>query len=431
MKIKYSYFTVWAFSFFASISVLSAQNKVYVRSVIESLSSEKFHGRGYAFKGDSIAADFVSQEFMNLNLKNWTKDYLQFYTVSMNVFEGNVKVDFGKNYPSSSQSDAMQIAAYSSAIKGKFKIVSATDKMLEKKPDPSKINNKFIAVDMTQYASDEQKKKQWVQIIRNDSLGAKGYIVLNEKLNSYSAIQGCKKSPHTTIMLVKDSVSGTLKNIDIDIDSRFIDNYKTQNICGYIEGKLYPDSFFVIGAHYDHLGRMGKDYFFPGANDNASGVAMLLDLAQYFTAENNQSDYSIAFIAFSGEEIGLLGSFNFVENSLFDLNKVKIMLNLDMVGTGEDGFRFLGGEVFPEEFNKFETINNEKGYTKKMISGGISSNSDHYPFYEHGCKAMFIFGMGKSGRYHHHSDTLENLSLGGYENLFHLIVDYINLHNTK
>ncbi|MFA7402340.1 MAG: M28 family peptidase, partial [Bacteroidales bacterium] len=89
------------------------------------------------------------------------------------------------------------------------------------------------------------------------------------------------------------------------------------------------------------------------------------------------------------------------------------------------------GNAFPDEFEKFEQLNNRHQYLKKVVSRDASKNSDHYPFYEKGARAFFIYGMGKSGRYHHHSDTLDNMSLGGYTGLFKLITEYINLYNRK
>jgi len=435
------FLTVWIFVLPIFGFRASAQDSLYARRVIETLTSPEFHGRGYAFHGDSIAARFISAEFSRLQLKKWTNNYYQSYNnFSINVFEGHTKVDFGKNYPSSSQSDAMQIIPYSAETKGKFRIVSANDKML-KDTNAFKLNDKFVLVDMLKFTlvdtvklgqniTFNEKEDQWRKIIRRNSLNAKGYIVLNEKLGAYSPISGRTKSSHTTIYLLKDSVSGSLKKASIDLDARFIENYQTQNICGYVEGKLYPDTFFVFGAHYDHLGQIGESYYFPGANDNAAGVAMVMDLARHYSLPENRPDYSMVFIAFSGEEIGLLGSSHFVENAPFPLENVKMMLNLDVMGSGEDGFTFVCGQVFPEEFEKFARINEEKNYAPKLLAREASSNSDHAPFYKKGCKAMFIYGMGKTGKYHHPSDTLENLSLGGYNSLFRLIVDYIKLHDT-
>ena len=411
------------FLFFLRESNIFAQDSLYARQVIERLSSAEFHGRGYAFKGDSIAADYIAKEFQSYQLNKWDTTYFQHYTISMNVFEGNTKVDFGKSYTSFE----MQILAFSSSIKGDFPIVKVSKKMLkEDYSDKNFLADKMLAVDLTSF-KDENQRKKCLNIMTFNKLNAKGYIIIDKNLPPYSPVFGRMPLKHTNIRIVKDSIKKPLKKVSFDIESRYISEYQTQNICGFIKGKLYPDTFFVIGAHYDHLGQMGRDFYFPGANDNASGIAMLLDLARHYSLPENQPDYSIAFLAFSGEEIGLVGSSYYVEHPLFPLENNKMMLNLDMVGTGEGGFTFVCGLAFADEFKKFEELNNAKQYAPKLRQREAAPNSDHFPFYNKGCKTFFIYGMGKSGQYHHPSDTLENLSLGGYNNLFRLIVDYIKM----
>jgi Zn-dependent M28 family amino/carboxypeptidase len=80
---------------------------------------------------------------------------------------------------------------------------------------------------------------------------------------------------------------------------------------------------------------MGEDTYFPGANDNASGISLLMNLAKYYAA--NPQEYSIGFICFAGEEAGLVGSHYFTENPLVSLKKVRFLLNTDLAGTGEEG----------------------------------------------------------------------------------------------
>lgn len=410
---------------------LYGQDSLYARQVIATLSSPEFHGRGYAFKGDSIAGEYIRNEYKKYNLLELKEDFFQYYTLSMNIFEENITLDFGKSYPSSGFSDILQIVPYSPTIQGTFKVIKGSKKMLNSKWNTAKTKDKFVCVDMTLYESNKEIKNSWLYAIYSNSLQAKGYIVLEKEISPIPLVYGRLTKSYTTAYLIKDSVKSPLKEVKVDIESHFVKRYKTQNVCGYIKGKLYPDTFFVIGAHYDHLGQMGKTYYFPGANDNASGTAMLLDLARHYSLPENQPDYSIAFLAFSGEEVGLLGSTYYVKHPLFPLENIKIMLNLDMVGTGEEGFAFVCGIPFADEYKKFEALNNEKNYAPKLLQRKATQNSDHYSFYNKGCKTLYIYGMGKSGEYHQSSDTPENLSLGGYNNLFRIIVDYINLSNKQ
>ena len=100
--------------------------------------------------------------------------------------------------------------------------------------------------------------------------------------------------------------------LNLNIDQKFLKNHQSKNVIGLIPSKRKNAKSLVFSAHYDHLGRMGKDIYFPGANDNASKHLMLVHLAKHFI--DNPSKYNIYFIAFAGEEAGLIGSRYFTEN---------------------------------------------------------------------------------------------------------------------
>jgi len=171
---------------------------------------------------------------------------------------------------------------------------------------------------------------------------------------------------------------------------------------------------------------MGENVYFPGANDNASGVAMILDLAKYFANLKEKPNYSIAFLFFSAEEIGLIGSKYFCENPLFEMRNIECLINLDMVGSGEKGITIVNGKVFDEEFNKFTEINGNKNYLKKIKARDKAANSDHYFFYKNNVKSFFIYTLGNYKEYHNIYDKSEELPLNEYENLFKLLIDYSN-----
>jgi Zn-dependent M28 family amino/carboxypeptidase len=128
-----------------------------------------------------------------------------------------------------------------------------------------------------------------------------------------------------------------LVELSIDVDNEYFKEYRTKNIAAFLQGET--DSFIVFSAHYDHLGEMGKGIYFPGANDNASGVALVLNLVKHFAKNKKKLKYSIAFLFFSGEELGLLGAKYYANNPLFPLSKIKFLVNLDMVGSGDKGIQ--------------------------------------------------------------------------------------------
>ena len=151
---------------------------------------------------------------------------------------------------------------------------------------------------------------------------------------------------------------------------------------------------------------------------------MLLNLATYYSKPENKPKYSIAFMAFCGEEVGLLGSKYYTENPLFPLKNIKFVFNMDIMGTGEEGITVVNGTVFQKEFDKLKAINTENKFIKDVKIRGKSANSDHYHFSEKGVKAFFIYSMGGIKAYHDIYDRPETLPLNEFENMFKLITKF-------
>src|SRR5690606_11631496 len=103
-------------------------------------------------------------------------------------------------------------------------------------------------------------------------------VLTTEKLTWSGATS---QIPHAAITIEVDSTYKAFSSIAVDIQAKFFEAYESQNVIGYVEGRR-NDSLIVLVAHYDHLGMMGKEAIFPGANDNASGIAMLLNLAKHY-----------------------------------------------------------------------------------------------------------------------------------------------------
>ena len=139
---------------------------------------------------------------------------------------------------------------------------------------------------------------------------------------------GRQKLNNQVIILKEEHVSEDM-NLEIDVEAKFIQNFESKNVAGYLPSGKKKAKTIVFTAHYDHLGGMGTEAFFPGANDNASGTAMLISMADYF--KENPLDFNILFVAFAGEEAGLLGSKYFVENNSMNLKDIEFLLNLDIM----------------------------------------------------------------------------------------------------
>ena len=191
------------------------------------------------------------------------------------------------------------------------------------------------------------------------------------------------------------------------------------------------DRLVIVGAHYDHLGHgasgslyTGEPAIHNGADDNASGVAGLLEIARTLKKSGaTGSDY--LFIAFSGEELGLYGSKQFVNSGLFDSTLTSYMVNLDMIGRLDSVQRKLivdGASSSPA----FDVLNKLSSDSLHIQAGGSGiGSSDHMSFYLEGIPSVHFF-TGTHGDYHKPSDDVEKLNVEGMASVVHIVVDLIN-----
>lgn len=188
------------------------------------------------------------------------------------------------------------------------------------------------------------------------------------------------------------------------------DEELTPNVVGMLPGR--GDDWVVIGAHYDHLRprSRGDDRIFNGADDNASGVAGLLELVAAFGELPEPNGASIVFIAFTGEEMGLLGSRYFVDHPPLPLERLRAVVNLDMISRGEPGLIFCeGGARSPWLRSLADRANARVGLTIRhdehpdWISG-----SDHFPFMQKGVPTLY-FGVEDHADYHRVSDHADRV----------------------
>ncbi len=366
------------------ISNFQAQDTTYARQVIKKLTSKELLGRGYVNDGVNKAAAYLSKEMKAIGLSKFGKSYSQTYTFPVNTFPGLMSIIL----------DGKELKA------GVHYLIEPSAKTL-------KTGYQLFKTDSVTYKANDGRREVPVQ------------VKLKKKLTYTVATE---TSDITTVELLKDSFPHELKNMDLIFENKFIPKFKCQNLCGYIKGTQQPDSFLVFTAHYDHLGAMGKNAYFPGANDNASGVSMLLNLAKYY--KKNPSKYSIAFIFFSGEEAGLLGSKYYSEHPIFPLSKIKFVTNLDLLGTGNDGIMVVNATVFKDQFAKLKQLNDDKSFVTQIKQRGKAANSDHYWFSEKGIPCFFIYTMGGIQAYHDIYDIEKTLPLTDYIDVCKLLIEF-------
>ncbi len=396
---------------------LSAQDRGYVHRIVRELSSPALHGRGYVRSGDIRAAVILEKEMKKAGLQAFNGDYVQRYSFSINSFPGKLTVKAGKKKLRPGYD--FVLAPSVTSMDETFNLHWIPDTV-------TTIESALKIMDTTGLSRSLVVAPSGIQsLYRTGFPGARGVIQLT-KGNVWWHVSGAREpSGKIALMMRESALSKETRHISIEVESEFLVDHEARNLIGYVPGTAEPDTFIVFIAHYDHLGRMGAKTLFPGANDNASGTATVLDLARYYAANPNRAYYSMAFILVSGEEAGLLGSFYNADNPLFPLSNIKFLINMDMVGTGSEGLSIVNGDLFPRAVDIFKQINSEKGYFANIRSGGESCNSDHCPYYRKGVPSVFLFTRGAENReYHNVYDTPERLPFTAYDQLFGIITDF-------
>lgn len=406
-----------------------SQDIKYARYLIDSLCSPSFYGRAFTNNGAQNASAFIADEFAKINLNKFKGSYFQDYHVSINTFSKEMNVEAGKKQLIAGIDYMVSLS--SPSVKGSYKVLKLDSNNIKNKGDIDKylkknLKKKVVLIDK-QNINDKELINLFNLLRSKNIFQSAGIAFINDGKLSWGASDGKKVNDYFRINLLRSALPKKVKRIKVNIEAEFLNDSETRNVVGYVKGKLYPDSFYVFTAHYDHLGQMGMDVYFPGANDNASGTAMVIDLARFFADDTaNRPDYSIVFALVSGEESGLYGSHYLADHPLFPLGNVKFLINLDMVGTGSGGITIVNGTKFEEQYKKLDKINNEKAYLKCLVQRGESCNSDHCPFYEKGVPAVFIYAMGSEfTEYHNVYDVPRKLPLTKYNEIFRLMVDYV------
>jgi hypothetical protein len=196
---------------------------------------------------------------------------------------------------------------------------------------------------------------------------------------------------------------------------------ETKNVVGVLEGSgPLADETVIIGAHYDHLGRGGPGSlaFFSsaihnGADDNASGTAMVMEMARRLARRPDPLPRRVVFMAFSGEERGLLGSAHYVSHPLYPLENTVMMVNFDMVGrlNGTNELTVYGTGTSPGIDTLVDALGKTEGFVIKKIADG-NGPSDHASFYRKNMPVLFCF-TGTHADYHRPSDDTDRINFPG------------------
>lgn len=443
---------------------------------IKYLASEELQGRRSGTVGCEKAADYIVSQYKKYGLKPANGDsFFQEFEFIAGVKHGEKtslksKNDAGStdfkagqdfqafNFSASGLADAQVVlAGYGISAPSinydDYAKIDVKDKivlLLPFSPDGSNINGKFadyLSARRKALTAREKGAKAVIFITEADSLkdsrsrddgnySDSGIIAL--KVSKITANELLKSAGKTLDELQKLSTEKGLGesltlNTSLTINTEVIREVKkTYNVVGLLEGtdEKLKQQGVVLGAHYDHLGMGGAESLAAtgegihhGADDNASGVAGLLELARVLGESRQSLRRSVVFAAFSGEELGLLGSAHYVNKQpLFPLNQTVAMLNMDMIGRMKSDSLVVGGiGTSPQWKPMVEELNQTRGFVLKMQEDGYGP-SDHSSFYGKDIPVLFFF-TGVHDDYHKPTDTADRINVVSEQAIVTLVSD--------
>lgn len=452
-------------------------NKENIKSYIQTLTTDSMCGRDVALGGEKKAGNFIAGFFADNSLnKCGTDNYHQCFSIQDYIYSCKASLnnkaveDFvflGKDTTTVWHTLPVFFAGYQQTLPDSIEnhaiIVFAMDisDMMEAvvKLRENHKNNVFllffgddgytfdyISASYKSYINKTFNKKTnlfhtYFNLILAHDPDLKLFFFDDAVFKKFTekGIRKAKKESRTALMM-KKSQENIISNMDLKYRTQTEVKKQTScNIIGMIEGTTKKDEYLIVTAHYDHLGKNSDGEIYRGADDNASGTAALMSVAESFASASQQGirpKRSIVFITFGSEESGLLGSNFYVNNPVFPLEKTVAVINMDMIGRGEkysknDDFVFIEcyGKKSDDLKDYIQNIDNELDIKikkapalQKMI---YRFASDHYNFVQKEIPAIVLF-TGTHDDYHTPNDTLEKLNYDNMEKISKLVFRLIS-----
>lgn len=433
---------------------------------IKYLSSDSLKGRLTGSTGDSLAAEYVKNKLASYGLFPLSGNGLQRFRVTKRILPGknNSLIINGINYTPGK--DFMPVAFSSNSglesdmvftgygfningdslkwndytgieVKGKWVMILRGD------PEPENTKSPFIpfSADRDKALLAKDMGAAGVLLVSGpifdpqdafDSLGTEGFSVDIPVLRIKREVADNMliKSKNTIAALEKKlnekrkPVEFSTKVIVTGKSELVTENANTRNVVMILAGEdeQLKNEYIILGAHFDHLGMGGPGSssraldtigIHHGADDNASGVAMMLELAEKFAKTKGSHKRSIICLSFSGEEEGLLGSKHFVDDPGIDLTKVNSMINLDMVGRlNETNNLQISGVGTAAGLKDLVYAKSDTSIIKLTLFDEGYGPSDHSSFYGKNIPVLFYF-TGAHLDYHTPTDTWDKINYGG------------------
>jgi hypothetical protein len=449
---------------------------------VKALTAPAMEGRGDGTKGLTLAAHMLETRYRQLGLKPaGSNSYLQAFTVitgaKLRSARNRFSVDEARqkrelkldqdfvpfSFSSSDSVSAPVVFVGYGASADEFGYddyagVDVKDKIVVVlRYEPAGFADKAGNAGLTRHA------QLITKAINARNHGAKALVLINGKLGDgeedlltrFGSVSGPENTGIVLVQVKNDAADGWFKEagkslaevqgqinhstkpqsfafpdtlhmtIHVDIETT---RATVNNVLAYLPGKT--DEYVIVGAHYDHLGRGNYDslapsqigQIHPGADDNASGTAGVLELARMFAPMKGELQRGVLFMSFAGEELGLLGSAYWVQHPTLPLDKAVAMLNMDMIGLIKDDKVYIGGVGTGSTLKPvIEQAAAKQNFRVEYSPGGYSA-SDHTSFVTKHIPVLFFFS-GLHSDYHKPSDTWDKINAPSAARLVDVVGD--------
>jgi len=429
----------------------------YMMEIISDLASKEYSGRLPGSEGYNKAATYIAEQFRKHRIKPIDKDsYFQYFNVENNEIQSPLKLQMisndGNNTEFKPGKDFVCRGFTGRGVDTADVVFCGYGISLPKQgyDDYAEMNVKGKIVILFKDNPTWKFKTEWPSSIPRykamiaAQYGAVGVMLVSSKYNAsrqpIGSIATGTMNQHnletTSIHITPEVANNFLKqkgyNIDqlqsiidstkkpfsldlgikayTEIHTKYTQQKPTMNVVGMLEGNdsILKKEYLIIGAHLDHVGSQGNDLYFPGANDNASGVAAVLQMAKLFSENRYLLKRSVIFVLFANEEQGLKGSWHYINNPLAPLENTVAMINLDCIGFG-DSIQVGNGKSAPLLWQLARNLDkeNDKMMIEATWNGG---GADATPFYDKNIPALYFVGSNSYSHLHLPSDTPETIN---------------------
>ncbi len=398
----------------------AGQDIAHYKRVIKTLSSAKYQGRGYAKDGANKAGKFLQKEFMKAGVD---VVLVQPFKLDINTFCGQMEMWADGRKLRAGVDFSMR--EYSPGIHGTFPVYHVdtlnfdADRMFADLAKPENANCLVACEFWFTY----RHKAAFSRLQKAGECTNAGLIYTWESPIKFFKAYGHYVIDKPILWVTPEAIDG-VKNVRAEVDNKFLKDYECFNVIAKVEGQRH-DSCYVFTAHYDHIGNLGRKIFYAGANDNASGTAAIVTLAEHYA--KHRPPYDMYFIAFSGEDANLRGSTWYADHPVVPLRQIKYLFNIDMIGDNNPVQYCEVSDEGMRGFSLFEQINEREHYFKSLHRGELAANSDHYPFATRHVPCIFLENeKGDAFQYYHTIyDTYKTVRFDSYEPVFRLVRDFV------